>query len=75
MQPNPGGASTTEAPGKNAKTKGVRADFLPEKNPEFGQCVHKIAQSAKRPERLGEIIVFLAANRAGDPGGFWHGGI
>jgi len=35
-----------------AKTKGVRADFLPEKNPEFGQCVHKIAQSAKRPERL-----------------------
>jgi len=31
---------------------GVRADFLPEKNPEFGQCVHKVAQSRTRPERM-----------------------
>jgi hypothetical protein len=31
---------------------GVRADFLPEKNPEFGQCVHKVAQSKTRPERM-----------------------
>ncbi|MGH9419384.1 MAG: WD40/YVTN/BNR-like repeat-containing protein [Thermoanaerobaculia bacterium] len=32
--------------------KGVRADFLPEKYPEFGQCVHKVAQSKQKPERM-----------------------
>ena len=32
--------------------KGVRADFLPEKYPEFGQCVHKVAQSKRKPERM-----------------------
>ena len=32
--------------------QGVRADFLPEKFPEFGQCVHKVAQSPQRPERM-----------------------
>src|SRR5829696_2935226 len=31
---------------------GVRADFLPDKYPEFGQCVHKVAQSETRPERM-----------------------
>jgi photosystem II stability/assembly factor-like uncharacterized protein len=32
--------------------KGVRADFLPDKYPEFGQCVHKVVQSAQKPERM-----------------------
>ena len=32
--------------------RGVRADFLPEKYPEFGQCVHKVVQSKRRPERM-----------------------
>mgnify|MGYP003694564521 CR=1 FL=1 len=27
---------------------GVRAEFLPDKYPEFGQCVHKIAQARRR---------------------------
>jgi len=31
---------------------GVRADFLPDKHPEFGQCVHKVAQSRQRPDRM-----------------------
>ena len=31
---------------------GVRAQFLPDKYPEFGQCVHKVAQHPSRPERL-----------------------
>ena len=31
---------------------GVRAEFLPDKYPEFGQCVHKVAQSQQRPERM-----------------------
>ncbi len=35
-----------------ARSKGVRADFLPDKYPEFGQCVHKIVHHASRPERL-----------------------
>lgn len=32
--------------------KGVRADFLPDKYPEFGQCVHKVVRHPARPERL-----------------------
>ncbi len=32
--------------------KGVRADFLPDKHPEFGQCVHKVVQSRSKPERM-----------------------
>jgi BNR/Asp-box repeat len=31
---------------------GVRADFLPDKHPEFGQCVHKVVQSKRKPERM-----------------------
>jgi hypothetical protein len=31
---------------------GVRAEFLPDKYPEFGQCVHKVVQSKKSPERM-----------------------
>ena len=31
---------------------GVRAVFLPDHYPEFGQCVHKIAQSRRQPNRL-----------------------
>ena len=34
------------------KNRGVRAEFLPDPYPEFGQCVHKIAQHAARPGRL-----------------------
>ncbi len=34
------------------KNRGVRAEFLPDKHPEFGQCVHKIAHHAERPGRL-----------------------
>ncbi len=35
-----------------AQNKGVKAEFLPDKHPEFGQCVHKMAQPSGRPERL-----------------------
>jgi hypothetical protein len=31
---------------------GVRAEFLPDKYPEFGQCVHKVAQAPLRPDRM-----------------------
>ena len=35
-----------------ARNNGVRAEFLPEKHPEFGQCVHKVVQHPGRPERM-----------------------
>jgi photosystem II stability/assembly factor-like uncharacterized protein len=35
-----------------ASNSGVRADFLPDKHPEFGQCVHKVVQAARRPDRM-----------------------
>ena len=31
---------------------GVRAVFLPDKFPEFGQCVHKVVQSKPQPDRM-----------------------
>jgi photosystem II stability/assembly factor-like uncharacterized protein len=35
-----------------SRNSGVRAEFLPDKYPEFGQCVHKIVQHSDRPDRL-----------------------
>lgn len=32
--------------------QGVKAYFLPDPWPEFGQCVHKVARSPQRPERM-----------------------
>lgn len=34
------------------RNKGVRAVFLPNQHPEFGQCVHKVVSHPSRPERL-----------------------
>ncbi len=34
------------------ENKGVDAHFNPDRNPEFGQCVHKIAAHPSRPQRL-----------------------
>jgi photosystem II stability/assembly factor-like uncharacterized protein len=48
------GVYRTEDDGKTwqARNSGVRVVFLPEKYPEFGQCVHKIVMHPARPERL-----------------------
>ena len=48
------GVYRTDDGGKTwaARNVGVRADFLPDKYPEFGQCVHKVVQHPSRPERL-----------------------
>jgi hypothetical protein len=35
-----------------AQNRGIRAMLMPDKYPEFGQCVHKIAMHPDRPERL-----------------------
>lgn len=34
------------------RNKGTRADFLPNKFPELGQCVHKVVQAANSPDLL-----------------------
>jgi hypothetical protein len=34
------------------KNRGIRAEFYPDPNPEFGQCVHKIARAAGGSGRL-----------------------
>jgi len=43
---NDGGTSWT------AQNQGIRCTFTPDKYPEFGQCIHKIAMHPDHPERL-----------------------
>ncbi|HUR29242.1 MAG TPA: exo-alpha-sialidase [Planctomycetota bacterium] len=49
-----GGHYLSEDGGKTfaASNKGIGAGFVPDPNPEFGQCVHKIAAPAQVPGRL-----------------------
>jgi tRNA A-37 threonylcarbamoyl transferase component Bud32 len=49
-----GGVYRTDDGGASwkAANRGVRVVFMPEKYPEFGQCVHKIAMHPDEPERL-----------------------
>jgi hypothetical protein len=49
-----GGVYTTEDAGATwqARNRGIRVVFMPEKFPEFGQCVHKMVMHPARPERL-----------------------
>ena len=49
-----GGVYRTDDGGKNweARNRGIRVTFAPDKYPEFGQCVHKFALHPARPERL-----------------------
>ncbi|MBS2028861.1 MAG: exo-alpha-sialidase [Deltaproteobacteria bacterium] len=48
------GVYRTDDGGKSwrASNKGVRAEFLPNKHPEFGQCVHKVVSHPSKPERF-----------------------
>jgi photosystem II stability/assembly factor-like uncharacterized protein len=49
-----GGVYRSDDGGKSwrARNVGVRAQFLPDKYPEFGQCVHKVVQHPAQPGRL-----------------------
>jgi hypothetical protein len=49
-----GGMYVSEDAGSTwrASNTGVRAVFLPDKYPEFGQCVHKVVQSKQQPDRM-----------------------
>jgi hypothetical protein len=35
-----------------ARNRGIRVTFMPERFPEFGQCVHKVVRHPDRPDRL-----------------------
>jgi hypothetical protein len=54
-----------------ASNHGVRADFLPDKHPEFGQCVHKVVHHPSRPERL-YLQNHWGLYRSDDAGDSWH---
>jgi len=63
---SPDGGATWET-----RNRGVRADFQPEKFPEFGQCVHKLVKAA------GEKDLLLQQNHCGvyrsrDAGAHWE---
>jgi len=49
-----GGVYRSEDGGRNwrPRNNGVRVDFMPDKYPEFGQCVHKVVRHASRPATL-----------------------
>ena len=49
-----GGVYRTDDGGKSwqSRNQGLSAEFMPDKYPEFGQCVHKVARNPSRPERL-----------------------
>ncbi|MFE5209437.1 WD40/YVTN/BNR-like repeat-containing protein [Streptomyces sp. NPDC056600] len=49
---------------------GVSAVFLPDPDPEFGQCVHKISRDAADPERL-YLQNHWGVYRSDDGGGSW----
>jgi hypothetical protein len=54
-----------------AKNRGIRVAYQPDRYPEFGQCVHKVVMHATRPERL-----FLQHHwglyRSDDRADSWH---
>ncbi|TSB24541.1 WD40/YVTN/BNR-like repeat-containing protein [Streptomyces benahoarensis] len=49
---------------------GVKASFLPDEHPEFGQCVHKIAQDAVNRDRL-YLQNHWGVYRSDDAGARW----
>lgn len=68
-----GGVYRTDDGGRtwSAKNRGIHTYFLPEKYPEFGQCVHKMAQHAARPERL-YLQHHFGVYRSEDSGDSWQ---
>ena len=68
-----GGVYRTDDGGRSwqARNDGVRAVFLPDKYPEFGQCVHKIAPAGGRPDRL-YLQNHWGLYRSDDGGDHWE---
>ena len=68
-----GGVYRTDDGGESWRpsNRGVIVDFMPDKFPEFGQCVHKVVRHPARPDTL-----FLQNHgglyRSDDAGDSWH---
>ncbi len=54
-----------------ARNQGIRAEFLPEKYPEFGQCVHKVVRDPANPDRL-YLQNHWGLYRSDDDGDTWN---
>ncbi len=67
-----GGVYRTEDGGQTwqARNVGIRAEFLPDKYPEFGQCVHKVVQASANPQRL-FLQYHWGLYRSDDAGDSW----
>jgi hypothetical protein len=63
-------ASDDGATGWAPLNKGISAYFLPDPQPEFGQCVHKVAADAGDPRRL-YAQNHHGVHRSDDGGGSW----
>lgn len=62
---------TTDGGGSwTASNTGIKAYFLPDPYPEFGQCVHKVARDAVDPERL-YAQIHHGVGRSDDGGATW----
>jgi hypothetical protein len=68
-----GGFYRTDDGGRSwhPRNRGVRAEFLPEKYPEMGQCVHKVVAHPGRPGRL-YLQNHWGIYRSDDWGDGWH---
>jgi photosystem II stability/assembly factor-like uncharacterized protein len=68
-----GGVYRTTDGGRSwtARNTGIRAEFMPEKYPEFGQCVHKVVQ---HPSRAGRLFAqnHWGLYRSDDAGDSWQ---
>lgn len=67
-----GGVYRSEDGGRSwrSRNQGIRAEFLPDKYPEFGQCVHKVVQHPSRPDRL-FLQNHFGLYRSDDAGDSW----
>jgi len=68
-----GGVYRTADAGANwsASNTGIKAYFLPDPFPEYGQCVHKVARDAANPDRL-YIQNHHGVYRSDDAGATWQ---
>jgi photosystem II stability/assembly factor-like uncharacterized protein len=68
-----GGVYRTDDGGKTwrARNRGIKAYFLKEEEPEFGQCVHKMVRHPSRPERL-FLQHHFGLYRSDDSGDTWR---
>ncbi len=68
-----GGVYRTDDDGRTwrARNRGIKAYFLKDKEPEFGQCVHKVARHPSRPDRM-FLQHHFGLYRSDDGGDSWR---